>query len=154
MNSEKTSSAQDLTRLTVDIVASYMTANPLPLEDLPRLLRTVRGTLASVGEAGVVEARKPVVPVRRTVTRDYIVCLEDGKRFRSLTRHLRAAFGMTPAEYRRKWGLPGDYPMVAPSYAARRSELAKKIGLGRKRKTLAGGRSPRRNPSQSARSAA
>ena len=154
MNSEENLAVQGLTRLTVDIVSAYLAANPLPLEELPRLLRTVRTTLASVGEAGVAAAPKPAIPVRRTVTRDYIVCLEDGKRFRSLTRHLRAAFGMTPTEYRRKWGLPGDYPMVAPSYAARRSELAKKIGLGRKRKSPAGGRRPRPNPSQSARSAA
>lgn len=126
--------AEDRLRLTSDIVAAFVSANSLPPGDLPGLIRNVHQTLQSLdGDAAAVptERPKPAVPVGRSVHPDYIVCLEDGAKLQMLKRYLRSRFGMTPEDYRRRWGLPADYPMVAPNYAARRSEVAKASGLGR-----------------------
>jgi predicted transcriptional regulator len=128
-----------LIELTAEIVAAYLGNGAAAAgADIPRLIAEVHAALlrASVqsGETAP-EPLKPAVPVKRSVTADYIVCLEDGKRFKSLKRHLRAQYGMSPEQYRDKWGLPADYPMVAPSYAAERSKLARKMGLGQQRRT-------------------
>jgi predicted transcriptional regulator len=124
-----------LVMLTADVVGSYVSNNSVAAADLPALIQSIYSTLSSVGAAPVapVEELKPAVSVKKSVTPDYIVCLEDGKQFKSLKRHLRTAYDMTPEEYRTKWGLPNDYPMVAPSYAQARSALAKKMGLGQQR---------------------
>jgi predicted transcriptional regulator len=121
-------------RMTADIVAAFVRHNTVPASQIPELVRIVHDALleqegrsATAGEV----APEPAVPVRRSVRADRIVCLEDGKSFKALKRHLRTEHGMTPEQYRSKWGLPADYPMVAPEYAARRSDLAKEIGLGR-----------------------
>ena len=124
----------DILKLTTEIVAAYVSNNPIPVSEVPAMIKAVHGTLgalvgASQGE--VQTTQKPSVPIKRSVTPDYIICLEDGKRLKMLKRYLRSNFNMTPEEYRAKWGLPADYPMVAPNYAAQRSEFAKKIGLGR-----------------------
>ncbi|HLK23194.1 MAG TPA: MucR family transcriptional regulator [Caulobacteraceae bacterium] len=123
---------ESLLRLSADIVAAYVTENDISTGELGSLIRNVHDALATLGKAPVEpERRKPAVPISRSVQHDYIVCLEDGKRLKMLKRYLRARYGLTPEEYRRRWGLPPDYPMVAPVYAARRSDFAKKIGLGR-----------------------
>ena len=125
----------DLVEYSTDIVAAYVSHNAISPTDLPRLIADVHAALTALGseEAAVpVEEKKPAVPVRKSVTPDYIVCLEDGKKFKSLKRHLRTHYNLSPEEYREKWGLPADYPMVAPSYSATRSKLAKANGLGRK----------------------
>jgi predicted transcriptional regulator len=123
--------------LAADIVSAYVSNNSVPANDLPNLINEVYGALVRVG-AGVVaaptEAPKPAVPVRKSVSNDYIVCLEDGKKFKSLKRHLRTQYGLSPEEYREKWGLGPDYPMVAPNYAKARSNLAKQMGLGQQRR--------------------
>jgi predicted transcriptional regulator len=117
------------------IVAAYAANNRMLPQDLPALIQAVHSTLASLSAGGYEggEPPKPAVAIKKSVTDDHIVCLEDGLKFKSLKRHLRSAYKMTPEEYRAKWGLPHDYPMVAPNYAAHRSKLAKQIGLGRKR---------------------
>jgi predicted transcriptional regulator len=126
----------DTIELAAEVVAAFVASNSVPRADLPALIETVHATLTRLS-AGVEalppqpEPREPAVAVRKSVTHDYLICLEDGKRFKSLKRHL-AALGLTPEQYRTKWNLPHDYPMVAPGYAAVRSDLAKKIGLGRK----------------------
>ena len=127
-------SREDILRMAVDVVASYLSRNQVPRAQLPEVISTVFNSLNSVEDAGatVEEERKPAVSVRRSVTDDYIVCLEDGKKLKMLKRYLRTNFDMTPEEYRAKWNLPADYPMVAPNYAKRRSEFAKEIGLGRR----------------------
>ncbi len=117
--------------LVSKIVTAYVSNNSVPISDLPSLIRSVHDALSGI-EDKPVQSREPAVPIRRSVQPDYIVCLEDGKKLKMLKRHLRTAFGLSPKEYRSKWGLPEDYPMVAPKYAKKRSELAKKIGLGRK----------------------
>ena len=124
--------SNDLLALTSDIVSAHVANNNVPLAELPELIRQVYRTLANVGVEGVGEREKPVpaVPLRRSVTPDYIVCLEDGKKLKMLKRHLKTAYNMTPEPYRERWGLPADYPMVAPNYAQQRSRLAKEIGLG------------------------
>ena len=130
-------------RMAVDIVTAYLSNNSLPAATIPDLIATVHGALTNLGrpsEEAVQTSRKPAVTVRKSVTPDYIVCLEDGKQLKMLKRYLRSNYGMTPAEYRAKWGLPADYPMVAPNYAKQRSEFAKQIGLGRSSKR----KSPRR----------
>ena len=122
--------------MTTEIVSAYVTHNELSSSQIPEVIRSVFAILSSqAGDGGEAaqEPPKPVVSVRRSVTPDYIVCLEDGKKLKMLKRHLRTTYNMTPEEYRAKWGLAADYPMVAPSYAAQRSAFAKKIGLGRKR---------------------
>jgi predicted transcriptional regulator len=125
----------ELVELTTEIVAAYVGANTVATHELPGVIDTVyralRG-LAATPEAVEIEARAPAVPVKKSITNDHIVCLEDGKKFKSLKRHLRTRYNMTPEEYRAKWGLAHDYPMVAPNYAQARSDLAKRMGLGKK----------------------
>ena len=123
---------RELLEHTTEIVAAHVANNPVPVNDLPELIRQVYSTLAQVDAATAPQAEKPqpAVPIKRSVTPDYLICLEDGKKLKMLKRHLKTAYDMTPEDYREKWGLPHDYPMVAPNYAAQRSSLAKKIGLG------------------------
>jgi predicted transcriptional regulator len=123
--------------MTVEIVAAYVSGNELPSNDLPNLIATVFASLRNTQDGSPILASKelvPAVPTKKSVFPDHIVCLEDGKRFKSLKRHLRSSYDMSPDDYRAKWGLAADYPMVAPNYAAARSDLAKKIGLGRGRR--------------------
>ncbi len=121
----------DALELTTEIVAAYVSNNPVQSSELSNLIRSVHETLQGLsGPAAEVTEAKPAIPVKKSVTDDYIICLEDGKKFKSLKQHLRAKYDMTPEEYREKWGLPYDYPMVAPSYARKRSKLAKQMGLG------------------------
>lgn len=127
----------ELLQLTAEIVASHVSNNSVPTADLGPLIRQVYDSLAALGrdpQAIQAERPQPAVPVRRSVTPDYIVCLEDGKKLKMLKRHLKTAYNMTPEGYRERWGLPADYPMVAPNYAEQRRELAKKIGLGTTRR--------------------
>ncbi|PKQ01762.1 MAG: MucR family transcriptional regulator [Alphaproteobacteria bacterium HGW-Alphaproteobacteria-12] len=122
--------------MAVEIVSAYVGHNKISSDELSGLIHTVFGALtnAALGEvAGPAPNADPAVPVRRSVTPDYLICLEDGKRFKSLKRHLRTQYDLSPEEYRTKWGLPRDYPMVAPNYAQARSRLAKKMGLGQSR---------------------
>ncbi len=130
------SSSSNHIDFTADIVAAYVSNNSVSAADLPGLIESIHRALGQLGTpmAAPVEELKPAVPVKKSVTPDYIICLEDGKKFKSLKRHLRTSYGMTPDVYREKWGLPKDYPMVAPAYAAARSELAKNMGLGQSRK--------------------
>ena len=126
----------ELLRMAAEIVAAYVGNNSLSADQVPEIVRTVGAALRQIeqGDGGSDKAAgKPAVPIRRSVTPDYIVCLEDGRKLKMLKRHLRTTFGMTPDEYRARWGLPADYPMVAPNYAKQRSEFAKKTGLGQKR---------------------
>jgi predicted transcriptional regulator len=128
---------QDLVEMAADIVSAYVSANSVAAQDIPALIRTVHAALKEVAGAGPALAensQEPAVAIRKSVTPDYIICLEDGKKFKSLKRHLRTRYGMTPDEYRTKWGLPHDYPMVAPNYAKERSNLAKRMGLGHSRR--------------------
>ena len=129
-------SAKELPALTTQIVAAYVANNTVAVNDLPALIRQVHAALANVGGAAEVvpERPQPAVPIKRSVLPDYIVCLEDGKKLKMLKRHLKTAFNMTPEEYRERWDLPPDYPMVAPNYAAARSQLAKQMGLGQQRR--------------------
>ncbi len=120
---------RELLELTSTIVAAHVSHNPIAAADLPRLIATVHQTLAKLGPG---PTPTPAVSIKQSVKPEYIVCLEDGQRGKMLKRHLKTAHGMTPDDYRKRWGLPSDYPMVAPNYAATRSKLAKKIGLGRK----------------------
>ncbi|SMF74403.1 transcriptional regulator, MucR family [Tistlia consotensis] len=122
----------ELLSLTTNIVAAHVSNNSIAAADLPGLIRDVYTSLATVGGAPAKDAERPTpaVPVKKSVMPDYIVCLEDGKKLKMLKRHLKTAYDMTPEEYREKWGLPADYPMVAPNYAKQRSKLAKQIGLG------------------------
>jgi predicted transcriptional regulator len=134
-NSDKSVlSSDELMRLTSDIVASFVSNNPVTTDGLPDVIRAVYKTvsgLAGGAETKVEEKPKPAVPISKSVTEDFIVCLEDGKKLKMLKRYLRSRYDMSPDEYRRRWGLGADYPMVAPSYTERRSEFAKKIGLGK-----------------------
>jgi predicted transcriptional regulator len=121
----------ELIRRTVEIVKSFVSKNTLAVDDLPKLISETHRALVTQGAAAAkAEAPQPAVAVNKSVTPDYIICLEDGKRLKMLKRHLKTAYNMTPEEYRARWNLPADYPMVAPNYAKRRSELAKRIGLG------------------------
>lgn len=129
----------NLVSLTADIVAAHVTNNSVAVGDLPNLINNVHGALAGLGGPAPVEPQEPKVPVRSSVKPDYIICLEDGKKLKMLKRHLMTHYNMSPEEYRRKWNLPADYPMVAPNYTEKRRELAKSIGLGTK-----GGRGRRR----------
>ncbi|HYE48606.1 MAG TPA: MucR family transcriptional regulator [Azospirillaceae bacterium] len=124
----------EILRMTAEIVSAYVGKNPLPTQQIPEVINTVYSSLTGLNGTPrdtQAEPPRPAVPVRKSVTPEYIVCLEDGKKLKMLKRHLRSTYNMTPDEYRAKWGLPADYPMVAPNYAAQRSEFAKKIGLGR-----------------------
>ena len=127
-----------LIELTADVVAAYVSNNPVPVGELPNLIADVHAALGRVGggsEQPPSDNQKPAVNPKKSVHDDYIVCLEDGKKFKSLKRHLMTHYGLTPDQYRDKWNLDANYPMVAPNYAAARSQLAKKMGLGRKRKS-------------------
>lgn len=129
-----------LVELTTEIVSAYVGNNSVAVADLGALISSVHGSLQRLGsdvaETAAVEL-KPAVAVKKSIHNDYIICLEDGKKFKSLKRHLRTQYNMTPEQYREKWGLPADYPMVAPNYANARSELAKKMGLGQQRRRKA-----------------
>lgn len=126
-------SQTDLLELTAEIVSAHASNNKVAPTELPQVIKDVFSTLSELGESGVpAEAPAPAVPVKKSITPDYIICLEDGKKLKMLKRHLNTSYGMSPEQYRERWGLPADYPMVAPNYAKRRSTLAKKIGLGRK----------------------
>ncbi|MEL0019477.1 MAG: MucR family transcriptional regulator [Rickettsiales bacterium] len=121
-------------RMTAEVVSAYVGNNSLSATQLPEVINTVYGTLRKVNGAAKPlngQPQKAAIPVRRSITPDYIVCLEDGKKLKMLKRHLRTVYGLSPDEYRNKWGLPADYPMVAPNYSKQRSAFAKKIGLGR-----------------------
>ena len=122
----------ELLELTSEIVAAHVSNNTLAVTDLPQLIQDVYSTLATVGTAQSSSGRlQPAVSIKKSVTPDHIICLEDGKKLKMLKRHIKTSYDMTPDEYREKWGLPRDYPMVAPSYAKHRSDLAKEIGLGK-----------------------
>ncbi|ACL59035.1 MucR family transcriptional regulator [Methylobacterium nodulans] len=127
--------------LAADIVSAFVSKNPVPVGELPGLIASVHETLGRLGKDPVEQKSEPptpAVPIRKSVMPDYLVCLEDGKKFKSLKRHLRSRYGLSPEEYRERWNLPTDYPMVAPNYAAARSELAKTMGLGQQRRRRSG----------------
>jgi predicted transcriptional regulator len=131
------SAPQNYIELTADIVSAYVSNNSVSAGDIPGLINQVHSALMRVsgGQAETpAEPLKPAIPIKKSITPEYIVCLEDGKKFKSLKRHLRTQYNMTPEQYREKWGLPPDYPMVAPNYAAARSQLAKQMGLGQQRR--------------------
>jgi len=135
MSSEKAKSISDeeMLRMTANVVSAYVGNNSLPTTQIPDVIKTVYGSLTSLGRnGGGRDLPRPAVPIRRSITPDYIVCLEDGRKLKMLKRHLRTTYNMTVEDYRQKWGLPGDYPMVAPNYAKQRSVFAKRIGLGRR----------------------
>ena len=127
----------ELLALTTDIVSSHVSNNTVQGGELPQLIQSVFGALATAGSGGALGASprpQPAVSIKKSVRPDFITCLEDGKKLKMLKRHIKTRYNMTPEEYRERWGLPSDYPMVAPNYAKQRSELAKKIGLGTKRR--------------------
>lgn len=123
----------DIMQMTTEIVASFLSHNSVPAENVPDMIKAVHATMKEIsGEVPKPEPKaKPAVPISKSIGDDYIVCLEDGKRLKMLKRYLRSQYDMSPDDYRRKWGLPSDYPMTAPNYSKRRSEFAKEIGLGR-----------------------
>lgn len=130
-------SNEDLLAFTTEIVSSHVSSNETSTEELPKLIKEVYKALASINEEeGEVEHLQPAVPIKKSIFPDYIICLEDGKKLKMLKRHLKTAYQMTPEEYRARWALPADYPMVAPNYAKHRSGLAKKIGLGMRTKKV------------------
>ena len=132
-----------LLEMTADIVSAYVGNNTVAAEALPSLISSIHAALSGVSTGPVEpepEPKEPAVPIRKSIAPDFLICLEDGRKFKSLKRHLRTKYDMSPEEYRAKWGLPKDYPMVAPNYAKARSELAKSMGLGQ------GGRKPARTP--------
>ncbi len=137
MNTETTSGAveaDEIMRMTTDIVSSFVANNPVPSDSLSDLIASVHKTVSSLASPTATQSQerpKPAVPVSRSITDDHIICLEDGKKLKMLKRYLRSHYGMTPEEYRKRWGLPADYPMVAPSYTKKRSDFAKQIGLGK-----------------------
>lgn len=125
---------QDLLEMTAEVAAAYVSNNVVPSDELPELISRIHAALASAGKAEEEpepENQKPAVSIRRSITPDYLICLEDGKKLKMLKRYLRTNYDMSPEEYRAKWNLPSDYPMVAPNYAKKRAEMAKAIGLGR-----------------------
>lgn len=134
----------DLVEVAADVVVAFVANNSLPIGELPALIQTVLGTVVRLASAADIPAipKEPVVPIRKSITPDYLICLEDGKKLKTLKKHL-AGLGLTPAQYREKWKLPADYPMVAPNYAAQRSALAKKLGLGQLRPKALRGRRPK-----------
>ncbi len=133
MSQEDNDAAELLITLTADIVAAHVSNNSVAVSDVPTLIGNVHSALAGLsgGNVAPAVALEPAVPIRLSVKKDYIVCLDDGKKLKMLKRHLMTHYGMTPDDYRAKWGLPADYPMVAPAYAEQRRVLAKAIGLGR-----------------------
>ena len=127
----------ELVELTAEIVSAYVTNNTVVATDLPALISNVFDALKKAASSGAQPAKeelRPAIPIKKSVTSEYIICLEDGKKFKSLKRHLRTHYDLSPEEYREKWGLAHDYPMVAPNYAAARSDLAKRMGLGQRRR--------------------
>ena len=132
----ETNDTPNFIELASDIVAAYVAKNAVPISDLPNLIANVHSALTGLGEPAKPEAQPltPAVSIKKSLTPDFIICLEDGKKFKSLKRHLRTQYSMTPEQYREKWGLASDYPMVAPNYAKARSELAKEMGLGQQRR--------------------
>jgi predicted transcriptional regulator len=127
----------ELVELTAEIVSAYVSNNTVVATDIPALINNVFDALKKASSTGTQSAKeelRPAVPIKKSVTSEYIICLEDGKKFKSLKRHLRTHYDLSPEEYREKWGLPHDYPMVAPNYAAARSDLAKRMGLGQRRR--------------------
>ncbi len=126
------SKPNEILELATNIVAAHVSNNVVAVQDLPKLIREVYSSLSQVQQGGQESQERPTpaVPIKKSVTPDYIICLEDGKKLKMLKRHLKTVYNMTPEEYREKWGLPSDYPMVAPNYAKQRSRLAKEIGLG------------------------
>ena len=137
MNTETSNNVletDEIMRMTTDIVSSFVANNPVPSDSLSELIVSVHKTVSSLASPEpqqTTERPKPAVPVSRSITEDHIICLEDGKKLKMLKRYLRSHYGMTPDEYRKRWGLPADYPMVAPSYTKKRSDFAKQIGLGK-----------------------
>jgi predicted transcriptional regulator len=126
---------EEILILTSEIVSAYVSNNTLPAGDIPRVIEQVYKSLSGLGAgegSALADRPQPAVPIKRSITPDYLICLEDGKKMKMLKRHLNTAYGMTPDEYRERWGLPADYPMVAPNYAKQRSKLAKDIGLGKR----------------------
>lgn len=136
MNEETAAPSADLNELTAEIVAAYVSNNPVPVAELPRLIASTHAAIAGLSAGNAVEQPEerlvPAVSIRKSITPDFLICLEDCKKFKSLKRHLATQYGLTPDAYRQKWRLAADYPMVAPSYSASRSALAKSAGLGRK----------------------
>jgi predicted transcriptional regulator len=124
--------AAEILHLSTDIVAAFVSNNSVTVDKLPALLQDVHDAVRALAKGGTASAgsQEPAVPVKRSITPDYVICLEDGKKLKMLKRYLRTQYGLSPEDYRRKWALPADYPMVAPNYAKRRSEFAKEIGLG------------------------
>ncbi len=140
---DQNTSLSNVTELAADIVSAYVSQNSVPVSELPALIGSVHLALSKLGSApeqAQPETLTPAVSVKKSLTPDFIICLEDGKKFKSLKRHLRTAFDLTPDQYRVRWSLPQDYPMVAPNYAAARSELAKSMGLGQQRRKAVKGR--------------
>jgi predicted transcriptional regulator len=144
------SNAPNFIEYAADIVAAFVSNNTVATADLPGLIGSVHTALLSASSGGAQpsepEKLTPAVPVKKSITPDYIVCLEDGKKFKSLKRHLRTKYDLSPEEYRAKWGLPADYPMVAPNYAIARSNLAKQMGLGQQRRKAAGKTKAKKGP--------
>jgi predicted transcriptional regulator len=133
----ETSGSSNFIELAADIVSAYVSNNSVPASDLPSLINEVHSALMRVTSGTIIapiETPKPAVPAKKSITNEFIVCLEDGRKFKSLKRHLRTQYNMSPDEYREKWNLPADYPMVAPNYAKARSNLAKQMGLGQQRR--------------------
>jgi len=133
--SEETIDQYEVMQLTAEIVSAHVSNNTVPQSELPEMISSVFYALNNLSAGGSSSAKElvPAVPIKKSITPDYIICLEDGKKLKLLKRHLKTTYNLTPEEYRERWGLKADYPMVAPSYADRRKELAKKIGLGRNR---------------------
>ncbi|MFL6690305.1 MAG: MucR family transcriptional regulator [Alphaproteobacteria bacterium] len=132
--SKDISGRNEMLSLTSTIVSAYVSRNPVPIGELPMVMKNVHGALVALLGGGTEQAepgQKPAVPIKKSITSEYLICLEDGQKLKMLKRYLRARYKMTPDEYRSRWGLPRDYPMVAPNYSAQRSEFAKRIGLGR-----------------------
>tara|TARA_Y100001001_G_scaffold151607_1_gene163367 strand:+ start:921 stop:1334 length:414 start_codon:yes stop_codon:yes gene_type:complete len=133
-NQEKTSQTE-LLNLTTEIVSAHLSNNTVESNDIPELIEKIYKTLSSIqsdAPLSLIDRPQPAVPIKRSITPDYIICLEDGKKLKMLKRHLKTAYNMTPEQYRERWNLPADYPMVAPNYAKKRSKLAKDIGLGKR----------------------
>lgn len=139
-------STEDLIPLVAHIVSAFVSHNSVPAAELPTLIASTHGALIGLGKEAaphlVEQKLVPAVPIKKSITPDLLICLEDGLKFKSLRRHLNSKYGMTPAEYRQKWGLPADYPMVAPAYSEARSNLAKRMGLGQQRRKAAVATSP------------
>jgi predicted transcriptional regulator len=134
MSAEPNTRTEDLLKFATSIVAAYVSNNPVPVADLPSMIKSVYATLGGLSGASPSDSgttQKPAVNIKKSITPEYVICLEDGKKLKMLKRYLRSRYNLTPEEYRAKWGLPADYPMVAPNYAEQRSQFAKKIGLGR-----------------------